>query len=179
MPFFANDHMIRRRLIIFALAIIGLAFASLNAANACFAVILRDRATSALFAPGDQVADNTFADLMNQVLKSTVIASIGSAVIAVFGAMLAARLAWLRNHDCPWIFYGCCHLALSVFLLVMGAWIIFHVRGFKPFFERFSGDGNVPYYNMMFYGGVGQAAYGASVVLTVFVSGVAIFLCSL
>ena len=175
MPLFTTDHMIKRRLIIFTLALIGLAFASLNATIACFAVILRGQATSALLVFDSEVADKTFADLMNYVSRYTVIASIISAIVAIFGAALAARLAWLRNHDRPWIYYGCYHFILSLVFLSIGIWLILNVRGFKPFFERFSGDGNFPYYNLMFYGAVAQTAYGSLVVLAVFVLGVAIF----
>ncbi|KAJ6117918.1 hypothetical protein N7523_005669 [Penicillium sp. IBT 18751x] len=166
--------MIRRRLIIVTLAVIGLASAALNTAIACFAAVLRNRASSTLLTSHNEFADNTFADLMKHVLMYAVMVTVASVLIAIFGIMLGARLAWLRDHDRPWIYYACCHALLSVVTLTIGSWLLLNVRGFKPFFERFGGNGNVPYYYVMVYGGIGLAAYGALVIFTGFVRLVAI-----
>jgi hypothetical protein len=160
----STKYTIRMRLAILFLAIIGLALAGLNAAIARFAVILRDRAKSDIITPNKSVADNTFRNLMNTVLIDVVIAALASTLFAITGAALAGHPRWLREQDKPWIYFGCVQFTLGLLITVTGGYLADHVHGFQPSFEMFRGDDNFQYYNIMYYGGVGQAAYGSLVI---------------
>lgn len=53
---------------------------------------------------------------------------------------------------------------MGLVTLSTGGYLADCVHGFQTSFERFDGDDNFPYYNFMYYGGVGQAAYGCLVI---------------
>jgi hypothetical protein len=80
------------RLAILFLAIIGIALTGLNSAIARFTVILRDRAKSNLITPNNAILDNTFGNLINNVLKDIVLAALIYTLFAIFGAILVAHL---------------------------------------------------------------------------------------
>ncbi|KAJ5507023.1 hypothetical protein N7527_009166 [Penicillium freii] len=171
----STKYTIRMRLAILFLAIIGLALAGLNSAIARFAVILRDRAKSDIITPNKSVPDNTFRILMNNVLKDVVLAALASTLFAITGAVLAGRPRWLREQDEPWVYFGCVQCLLGLVILSTGGWLADHVHGFQPSFEMFSGDDNFQYYNIMYYGGVGQAAYGSLVIFMAVALFIAVF----
>lgn len=155
----STKYMIRIRLAILFLDIIGVALAGLNSAIARFAVILRDRAKYDLITT-NAISDNTFRMLMNNVFEHVVLAALVSALCAIFGAVLALNPRWIREHDKVWVYYGCVQFILGLIILSIGGYLADHVHGFQTSFKRFDGNDNVPYYNIMYYGGVGQAAYG-------------------
>lgn len=170
----STKYMIRIRLAILFLDIIGLALAGLNSAIARFAVILRDRAKYDLITNTNAISDNTFRMLMNNVLGHVVFAALVSAMCAIFGAVFAVNPRWIREHDKHWVNYGCVQFILGLIILSTGGSLADCVHGFQTSFKKFDGDDNVPYYNIMYYGGVGQAAYGSLVLfmgLAPFVAG--------
>jgi hypothetical protein len=160
----STKHTIRMRLAILFLAIIGLALAGLNSAIARFVVILRDRAKSDVITPNNSVPDNTFRNLMNNVLKDVVLAALASTLFAITGALLAGHPRWLREQDEPWMYFGCVQCILGLVILSTGGYLADHVHGFQSSFEMFNGDDDFQYYHIMYYGGVGQAAYGSLVI---------------
>jgi hypothetical protein len=87
------------RLAIAFLAIIGLAFTSLNSAIARFAVILRDRAKADIITPNRSISDKTFRNLMDNVLVDVLIAAVISTSFAITGAVLTGHPRWLREQD--------------------------------------------------------------------------------
>lgn len=169
----STKYTIRMRLAIAFLAIIGLAFASLNSAMARFAVILRDRAKADIITLNKTISDNTFRNLMDNVLIGVVIAAIISTSFAITGAVLAGHPRWLREQDKTWMYFGCFQCILSLAIISAGGYLADHVHGFQTSFERFSGNDNFQYYNIMYYGGVGQAAYGSLVIFMAIASFVA------
>ncbi|CDM38505.1 unnamed protein product [Penicillium roqueforti FM164] len=50
-------------------------------------------------------------------------------------------------------------------VLSLGGWIASRVHGFQISFEFFGSEDHIPYYNIMYYGSVGQAAFGSLVVI--------------
>ncbi|KAJ6027460.1 hypothetical protein N7460_012277 [Penicillium canescens] len=173
----STKYTIRMRLAIAFLAIIGLAFASLNSAMARFAVILRDRAKADIITSNKSISDNTFRNLMDNVLIDVVIAAIISTSFAITGAVLAGHPRWLREQEKAWMYFGCFQCILSLVIISTGGYLADHVHGFQTSFERFSGNDNFQYYNIMYYGGVGQAACG-SLVIFVAVASFAAFMIS-
>ncbi|KAJ5288264.1 hypothetical protein PENANT_c118G09217 [Penicillium antarcticum] len=169
----STKYTIRMRLAIAFLAIIGLAFASLNSAMARFAIILRDRAKADIITPNKSISDNTFRNLMDNVLVDVLIAVVISTSFAVVGAVLACHPRWLRGQDRTWMYFGCFQCILSLVILSTGGYLADHVHGFQTSFERVSGNDNFQYYKIMFFGGVGQAAYGSLVIFMAIASFVA------
>jgi hypothetical protein len=76
-----------------------------------------------------------------------------------------------QNQDVQ--YFGCFQCILSLVILSTGSYLADHVHGFQTSFERFSGNDNFQYYNIMYYGGVGQAAYGSLVIFMAIASFVA------
>ncbi|KAJ5766712.1 uncharacterized protein N7511_004328 [Penicillium nucicola] len=169
----STKYTIRIRLAIAFLAIIGLAFGSLNSAMARFAIILRDRAKADIPTPDRSISDNTFRNLMENVLIDVVIAAIISTSFAITGAVLAGHPRWLREQDNAWMYFGCFQCILSLVIISTGGYLADHVHGFETSFKRFSGNDNFQYYNIMYYGGVGQAAYGSLMIFMAIASFVA------
>ena len=167
--------MIWMRLAILFLAIIALALAGLNSAIARFAVILRDKAKSELINASNTILDNTFGNLMDNVLKVVVLAALASVLFAIFGTVLATHPKWLREHNTQLAYYGCIQFILGLITLSTGSYLADHVHGFQTSFKKFEGDDCFPYYKIMYYGGVGQAAYGSLIILMVVAPFVALF----
>ncbi|KAI0118222.1 hypothetical protein GGR51DRAFT_498521 [Nemania sp. FL0031] len=151
---------ILRRLLLLCLAIIALAIAGLNSANARFAIILRDRARSELVDSPNTISDKTFASLMQELLINNVVAALASAAFAIFEIVIAAHPRWLREHDGNWRAFAA-QAILALIVLVTGGYLADHVSGFRSSFEKFGRDDNLPYYTIFYYGGVAQAAYGS------------------
>ncbi|KAK3314046.1 hypothetical protein B0H66DRAFT_607285 [Apodospora peruviana] len=45
-------------------------------------------------------------------------------------------------------------------MIATGSYLADHVHGFYTSFEKFDTHGSIPYYSLMYYEGVAQAAYG-------------------
>jgi hypothetical protein len=75
------------------------------------------------------------------------------------------------------MYVGCFQCILSLVILATGGYLADHVHGFQTSFERFSGNDNFQYYNIMYYRGVGQAAY-RSLVIFIAIASFAAFLIS-
>jgi hypothetical protein len=153
--------MIRMRLVIIFLTITWLALASLSSATARFAVVLRDRARSDLVTSSDSVLDITFQNLMDNVVEGTVIVALVSSLISIFGFVLVIYPKWLQENCTARFYYNCIQIVVSLIVLYSGGYIANHVHGFQTSFEFFDSDGHFPYYEIMYYGAVGQAAFGS------------------
>jgi hypothetical protein len=53
---------------------------------------------------------------------------------------------------------------LALFMISTGGYLAYHVHDFYTSFERFSAHDSIPYYSLMYYGSVAQAAYGCVLV---------------
>ncbi|OQD78003.1 hypothetical protein PENANT_c101G08340 [Penicillium antarcticum] len=165
MPLNTAGAVIRMRLAILFLATTWLAVASLSSATARFATVLRDRAMSDIINANDAVLDITFRTLMGNVQDCMVIVALISALFSIFGIALVIHPRWLQQ-DCKFqLYYGCIQLAVSLAVLSLGGYVASHVHGFRTCFEFFDSEDRFPYYKIMYYGAVGQAAFGSLVVI--------------
>ncbi|KAI3326497.1 hypothetical protein HD806DRAFT_551545 [Xylariaceae sp. AK1471] len=143
-------------------AIIGLVIAGLNSANAHFAIILRDRARSGLITSVSTISDIAFISLMQKILVDTVVTTI---ICAIFAVIIVTRPILLQDFNKNWTWLCGSQIILELVLVITGGYLAGHVNGFQTSFDQFGGDENLPYYNIMYYGGVAQAAYGALVIV--------------
>ncbi|CAG8184448.1 unnamed protein product [Penicillium nalgiovense] len=156
--------MIRTRLVIASLTVTWLALASLNSATVHFAVLLRDRAKSDLVTPSDSILDITFQTLMDNVVDGMVIAALVSALFSIFGFVLVIYPKCLQENCAARFYYGCIQIVVSMIVLSLGGWLASRVHGFQTSFEFFDRS-HIPYYKIMYYGSVGQAAFGSLVII--------------
>lgn len=54
---------------------------------------------------------------------------------------------------------------MRVIVLSLGGYVASDVHGFQTSFEFFDSAGRFPYYKIVYYGAVGQAAFGSGVVI--------------
>ncbi|KAI3335329.1 hypothetical protein F4824DRAFT_500945 [Ustulina deusta] len=165
MSSYPRDSMILMRLVILSLVIIGLAIAGLNSANARFAIILRNRARSGLTDSASAILDKTFASLMQNILVDTVVTTVTSIAFAIFGIAIITHKGWLQDCNRRWACFLGIQILLALVLVITGGYLADHVNGFQSSFDKFGGDESIPYYNVMYFGGVAEAAYGALVIV--------------
>lgn len=153
------------RLAILFLAITWLALTGLSSATVRFAVILRDRAKSDLVTSRDSILDITFQNLMDNVVVGMVIVALVSALLSMFGFVLVIYPKWLQENSTARFYYSCIQIVVSMIVLSLGCYVASHVHGFETSFEYFDSAGHFPYYKIIYYGAVGQAAFGSGVVI--------------
>ncbi|KAJ5160961.1 uncharacterized protein N7482_007965 [Penicillium canariense] len=158
-------NMIRIRLTIMAFSILGLVLASLNSAITRFAIVLRDRARLGITEPDNAILAHSFQQLMERVLGDVLIAALASALSAIAGLVLLVYSRRLRENSNLQIYFGFMQLILSLVILVTGAYLADHVHGCQSSFTVLQGDDRIPYHSIMYFGGVGEAVYGALVIL--------------
>lgn len=152
--------------VIAPLTMAALALVVFNSATANFANILRHRARAEISISGR--IHRTFAHVMDEVLEDMLLMAIAAALFVVFGPALVARPSWLREHDRPWTYYRCIQVCLGLVTISRGASIATRVRNLDTLFQRYGRHDNVPYYKIMYFGGIGQAFYGLlALVLTI------------
>jgi len=93
-----------------------------------------------------------------------VIAALVSALFSIFGFVLVIYLKWLQENCAARFYYGCIQFVVSMIVLLLGGWIASRVHGFQISFEFFARS-HIPYYKIMYYGSVGQAAFGSLVII--------------
>ncbi|CAG8032301.1 unnamed protein product [Penicillium nalgiovense] len=146
------------------LTITWLALASLNSATVHSAAVLRDHAKSDLVMLSDSILVLTFQNLMDDVIDRMVIVALVSALYSIFGLILVVYPKWLQGKCATRFYYGCIQIVVSMIVPSLGGWIASHVHGFQTSFE-FLDRGRFPYYRIMYYGSVGQAAFGSLVII--------------
>ena len=114
---------------------------------------------------------------MDNVLEGMVIVALISALFSIFGIVLGTHPRWLREDCKPRFYYGYTQLAVGLIVLSLGGYVASHVHGFQTCFELFNSEGHFPYYKIIYYGAVGQAAFGSLVVIMSAVCFVACDLC--
>ncbi|KGO64409.1 hypothetical protein PITC_022590 [Penicillium italicum] len=158
------------RIVVVSTTIAALVLASLNSTTAHLASILRDRVRAELFASANGIADNTFTQLMDEVIEYAILAAVVSALFATVGLSLVARPSWLREHERPWVYYMCIQVSMGLLLTITEGCLAGRVHGYNALFERFGQDDTVPYYEIMYYGGIGQAIYGSLAMVFPFIA---------
>jgi hypothetical protein len=94
----SSRYVIRIRLTILFFALLSLAVAGLNLANAHFSVILRDRARSDYINTTDCILDYNFQELQSTVLTGTVLVAIATTAFPIYGAVIVVYPTWLRDN---------------------------------------------------------------------------------
>ncbi|KAK8872274.1 hypothetical protein PGQ11_002788 [Apiospora arundinis] len=95
------------------------------------------------------------------------------AAFCIYGAVIVARPRWLHEHESILPTYAASQLVLDFIMIVAGVYLADQIQGLQSSFKRGSANDVVPYYSMMYYGGVAQAGYGS--VLIFFAITVAVF----
>ncbi|KAH6667308.1 hypothetical protein B0J14DRAFT_642677 [Halenospora varia] len=149
----SSQYVIRTRLTILFFTLLSLAVAGLNSANAHFSIILRDRARSDYINTADGIPDNNFQKLQSNALIVTVFMAIATTAVIIYGAVIAVHPRWLRDHKGTILHHDC-----------YGGYLADQVHGFYTSFEKFGTHDSIPYYSLMYYGGVAQAVYGSVLV---------------
>ena len=157
--------MTRNRFVIVFLSITSLAIASLSSATAHFATVLQDRAKFDLVTSSNASLDITFQRLMENVRQDMVIVALISALFSIFGVVLVIHPKWQQENCYLQNYYGLFQLFVGLTVLSIGAYVASRVRGFQTSFSIFDSEGHFEYYNIMYYGAVGQAAFGVLVAI--------------
>jgi hypothetical protein len=164
------------RLAFLFLSVAWLALAGLSSATVRFAVILRDRAKSDLVTSSDSILGITFQNLMDDIVVGMVIVALISALFSIFGIVLAIHPRCLREDRKYRLYYVCTQLVVGLLVLSLAGYVASNIHGFQSSFEFFDSARHFPYYQTMYYGAVGQAAFG---VLAVIMSLVTFAVCAL
>lgn len=115
--------------------------------------------------PENAIMAHSFQQLMGKVLGDVFIAAITSVLSVIVGFIIVVFPRWLRKSSNLPFYYGAIQLILSLFILVTGAYLANHVYGFQFSFEGLRRNDRIPYYSITYYCGVGEAIYGALMIL--------------
>lgn len=161
----SSQYVIRTRLIILFFTLLSLAVAGLNSANAHFSIILRDRARSDYINTPDGIVDNNFERLQSKALFVTVLTALATTAVTIYGAVIISHSRWLRDHEGTIYAFAIFQVILAFIMIVTGGYLADKVHGCYTSFEKFGTHDSIPYYSLMYYGGVAQAAYGTVLVV--------------
>ncbi|CAM1503396.1 Fc.00g081720.m01.CDS01 [Cosmosporella sp. VM-42] len=158
----STQYLIRTRLTALFVTLLSLAVAGLNSANAHFSIVLRDRARSDYINTDDGILDNTFHKLQSNVLIVTVLTATATTAFTIYGAVIAVYPSWVRERDGALYIFAVAQIGLAIGMIGTGAYLADRVHGFDTSFEKFDTHDSIPYYSLMYYGGVAQAACGSA-----------------
>jgi hypothetical protein len=166
----SSERMFRARLTVLFFTLLSLAVTALNSAIARFAVVLRDRARSDNVDPVDRMSDGHFQSLQSKILNNTVPAAVAIGALTIYGVAIAVHPRWLRDHESILPRLAISYIILAFVMMVTGAYVADQVHGLQTSFENFAFRDQIPYYSLMYYGGIAQAAYGSVLIfLTIMV----------
>ncbi|KAI1839327.1 hypothetical protein JX266_014462 [Neoarthrinium moseri] len=160
-----SERLIRTRLTILFFSTISLAISILNSANARSAVILRDRARSAYASASHGSLAISFESLQKNILADVLPMAMLSAGLAIYGLVIALNSRFLRDHGSSWKLYAIAKIIISFVMIVAGGYLADHVHDLQSSFAIFDSSDRMPYFSLMYYGGIAQAVYGSVLVL--------------
>ena len=161
-----SKNVVRTRLTIIFFTLLWLAVAGLNWTNVRFSIVLRDRARSDSINTADSILTNNFLTLEGKVLGDTIFTAVVTTTFFIYGSAISVHPRWLRDHERGAVLaFLIAHTALAFVIVITGGILADTVHGFYTSFEKFDAHDGVPYYSLMYYGGVAQAAYGSFLVL--------------
>jgi hypothetical protein len=112
----------------------------------------------------------TFENVMTDVFKSMVILALPSALFSTFGGMLLIHPRLLQENSNAHYPVGCFHFILSLAVLSVGGYVANRVHRYQGLFAGFNDKvSRFRYYKMMYYGGIGFAAYGCLVIIIIII----------
>ncbi|CAG8162645.1 unnamed protein product [Penicillium nalgiovense] len=101
---------------------------------------------------------------MDNVVDGMVIAPLVSALSSIFGLVLVIHPKWVQENCAAPFYYGCIQIVVSMIVLSLGGWIASRAHAFQTSFEFFDRS-HIPYYKVMYYASVSQAAFGSLVII--------------
>ncbi|KAI1743056.1 hypothetical protein F4680DRAFT_410902 [Xylaria scruposa] len=143
----------------------SLAVAGLSSAIAHVSKVLYNRARSDLINAIDAALNGSFMSTMTSIIVIAVVAASVSVTVAVFGLQITICPSWLRKRDEDLLILGATQLALAICIVATGALIADDVHSVQTLIGKFGGNDSFPYYDIMYYGGVAQAASGCALVV--------------
>jgi hypothetical protein len=165
----ASSAMLCKRLTVLVPAIMRLAFAGLSSALSHFAIILRDHAESDLIYNNHAILGLAFQNLMENILVVSVFMALMSTLLSIFGIVLAIHSRWLHQNGQRRIYFECIQVVLALTVFSVGGYIASCAHGSRSSFELLNIHGHLPYYKLMYYGSIGQAAFGSLMIINFFV----------
>jgi hypothetical protein len=90
--------------------------------------------------------------------------AIATTAVIIYGAVIAVHSRWLRDHEGTLYAFVIAQVVLAFIMIATGGYLADQVHGFYTSFEKFGTHDSIPYYSLMYYGGVAQAAYGSVLV---------------
>ena len=158
----SSEYMIRARLTILVCTLLSLAVAILSSAKARFAFVLRDRVRSDYINTVDDILDNRFQSLQNGILSTTAFMAVAAGAFAIYGVVIMVHSRWLREEKFTLQAYAGIETMLGFVMIVTGGVVASNVQGFQTSFEKFGAN---KHYDIMYYGGIAEAAYGSVLVV--------------
>lgn len=163
----STQYQIGTRLIVLFFTLLSLAVAILNSANARFSIILRNRARSDYIDTTDGILNNNFQKLQSNILIATVLTAFATAIFTIYGVVIAVHPRWIREYKLTLYAFTTTQIALALIMIGTGAYLADHVHRFDTSFEKFSTHDSIPYYSIMYHGGIAEAAYGSFLVFLI------------
>lgn len=161
-----TGYSIRLRLLLLFCAIAWLSIASFSSATAHFSITLRDYARSDYIRAEDPLLPISFEKIMTQILICIVIEAIPSALMSVFGIVLMVHPRLPQDNKVTATYFACLQFLLSILVLIVGGYVADSIQGYQTLFEKFDvRASHLPYYSMMYYGGIGEAVFGSLVII--------------
>ncbi|KAH8743368.1 hypothetical protein F5883DRAFT_722692 [Diaporthe sp. PMI_573] len=168
----SSKYVVRYRLLVLLFTFLTLVASALSSANIRFAVVLRERARSGYVDNTHVILDMNFAALQSNLLVASVIAAVPAALFSVFGFALALHRRWLADNHGSITIFILLQLVVDLFFVVIGGYCADKIQGLQTSFTKFGGHDRIPYYNIIYFGSVAQAGYGATFMITAVVTGV-------
>ena len=102
---------------------------------------------------------------MKNVLEGMAVVALLSALFAIFGIILVIYPSRLQEDCESGLDYGCIQVVLSLVVVCVRGYFASRVHGYQTSFEYFDRAGQFPYYKILYYEAVGEAAFGSLVVI--------------
>ncbi|KAH8755040.1 hypothetical protein F5883DRAFT_687325 [Diaporthe sp. PMI_573] len=173
----SSKYVIRYRALVLLLTFLTLVASALSSANIRFAIVLRERARSGYVDNTQVILDMNFAALQSNLLVASVMAAVPAALFSAFGVVLALHRRWLADNHCSITIFILLQLAVSLLYVVIGGYSADKIQGLQTSFAKFGGHDRILYYNIIYFGSVAQAGYGATCIITAVVTTVILFTC--
>lgn len=161
----SSNYLFRARLATLIFTLLSLAVTGLNSAIGQFSVVLQDQARSEYMGSAVGYSEGHFETLQSNIFIGAVCAAVAAGAFAIYGVVVAIHLPVMRRHENILPTLAVNQLILAFIMIVAGGYTAVEVQNFQNLFEQFGARDKTPYYVLMYYGSVTQAAYGTFLVL--------------
>ncbi|KAH8745351.1 hypothetical protein F5883DRAFT_510901 [Diaporthe sp. PMI_573] len=171
----SSKYVIRYRLLVLLFTFLTLVASALSSANIRFAIVLRERARSGYVDNTQVILDMNFAALQSNLLVASVIAAVPATLFSIVGFVLVLHRRWLADNHGSITIFILLQLVVDLFFVVIGGYSADKIQGLQTSFAKFGGHDRILYYNIIYFGSVAQAGYGATCIITAVVTSVILF----